>query len=115
MSDDLIQPYDNILWPAWVPVEEGEMELGTRVKVATFDRGTRDEMRRLASNLRDHLRRYTQSKYPCDLWVFSVARSDELLGGYEVFAEYHGIVANRGVRRRWHERRRAERRAKDTT
>jgi hypothetical protein len=87
----------------------GRAQPGERVKVWTFDRGTDDEMRRLATRLRTHLTQYLAKKCPLERWSFSSVPSEDPWGGYEVFVTFHGEAKNAAEKGKWKAQRRRRR------
>lgn len=107
MNDDLLDlSWDEFLEPAWKPVEAGEMEIGTPVKLYEFTRGTRESMARDATNLQSGSRKYQQRNLPLECWEFWIKGIED---SYEFWAAYHGVMGNKASVTRWRKRRARQR------
>lgn len=104
--------YDALLRPAWEPVENDELEVGTPVRIFVADRGSLEQMQRKARNVADLAQKWTKRNLPLECWAFSVRKPTDPWGGYEVWAEYHGAMDRVQDSGRWRAKYRRERRAK---
>lgn len=98
--------WEDLIAPAWEPVEAGEAELGTRTVIYTFDRGDDAYQKRSAYLFHDALRHWLPKHLPLEVWLCGYRRSDDPLGSYEVWAEYWGVDTSKT----WATRHRKERR-----
>lgn len=96
-----------ILAPLREAHHRGEYVLGTKFKVYTFDRGTKESMQRQARDLRTNLLKYLNRNY--ELGRFSVSALQTPDGGYEVFVTYFGEAVSPRQKRYWKAQRRASR------
>ena len=96
-----------ILAPLRNAHHRGEYVLGTKFKVHTFDRGTKESMQRQAKNLRTNMLKYLNRNY--ELGRFSVSALEAPDGSYEVFVAYYGEAVSIRQKKYWKAQRRASR------
>lgn len=111
----MTRDYETLIKPAWEPVEAGEMEPGTPVKIHEADRGSKDQMHKEAASVRRGTLNYVLRYLPLECWWVTVRPPPaDSWGGYEVWAEFHGVMDRVQDRGRWQARQRRERRAART-